>query len=296
MPYVAGLLAMVVLPGSASAARVALPSPALVGASASQDPTPDLGALWRDAQTKLETADYRGAIVDLTRLYELVVQDPEAGALRDRVRLALQEAHVGAYGVDGERDHLVAALDLLDRTLSSLPPGPQNPQRAALTSRRETVQALLDAHQEPEPISEIQPTPEPEPEPEPDVLPEPDPLPEPEPEPMVRVEPRPAHKDPLIVGGAVLVGAGAVGTALLIGGLVSANNAVGQFEDEPEQREDARQSIARGNTLGIVGGTLGGVLTVSGAILLGLGLKKRQSQVAPLVDSTSAGISWSGRF
>jgi len=273
---------------SVAAPRIALAQPATENAA------PDQGTLWRDAQAKLETANYPGAIESLTQLYEQVVHDPEAEALRNRVRMALQEAHVGAYGVDADAEHLVVALDLINRTLEALPTG-EEAQREALSTRRAEVQALLDAHEDPEP--------EPEPEPAPEPVPEPEPEPEPEPLPVQPgPEAPPPDGRPLIIAGGVLAGLGLIGNGLLIGGLVSANNAVSTFETEPQQRADARKDITRGNTLGIVGGALGGAFTVAGAVLITLGVRRRQSTVSPMIDvagvggTQSMGVQWSGRF
>jgi hypothetical protein len=97
----------------------------------------------------------------------------------------------------------------------------------------------------------------------------------------------------------VLTGVGLVGNALLIGGLVSANRAVDTFETDPEGRAQARTDITRGNTIGIVGGALGGAFTVTGAVLIVLGVRKSQGTVAPMLDAQTMqpmGIQWSGRF
>ena len=100
----------------------------------------------------------------------------------------------------------------------------------------------------------------------------------------------------LIIAGAVLAGVGLVGNGLLIGGLVSANNAVDTFETDPELRAAARDDISRGNTIGIIGGVVGGAFTVAGAVLITLGVRRRQSNVSPMVDQGAMGVMWSGRF
>ena len=100
----------------------------------------------------------------------------------------------------------------------------------------------------------------------------------------------------MIIAGAVLAGVGLVGNGLLIGGLVSANRAVNTFETEPQQRADARKDITRGNTIGIVGGAVGGAFTVAGAVLVVLGVRKRQGRVSPMLDTQTMGVQWTGRF
>ncbi|MBL4683652.1 MAG: hypothetical protein JKY37_03605 [Nannocystaceae bacterium] len=104
-----------------------------------------------------------------------------------------------------------------------------------------------------------------------------------------------AGKVLLITGGA-LAGVGIVGGALLIGGLASANKAITRFEIEPDERAAARDDVKRGNRIGIVGGAIGATFTVTGAVLIGLGLRKRGVRLAPTADATSAGMMWFGRF
>jgi hypothetical protein len=94
-----------------------------------------------------------------------------------------------------------------------------------------------------------------------------------------------------------LAGVGLIGNGLLIGGLVSANNAVTTFETEPTQRSGARDDITRGNKIGIAGGVVGGAFTVAGAVLITLGVRRRQTgAVSPMMDTQTMGVQWSGRF
>ena len=274
--------------GVALAAARAQPAPAAEPGPAT---APDLGELWREAQAKLGTSDYAGAIGSLTQLYELVVHDPEAEALRQRVQWALHEAHVGAYGLEHDRAHLEIALDQLDKFAESLPAEDTTRQQEVADARAK-VQALLDAHEDAAP--EPEPTPEPQPQPEPEPAPEPM-APAPVDVPPADPGPDPSSR-PLILGGAVLLGVGAVGTGLLIGGLASASVGVDTFETDPNQREDARGQIRTGNALGIAGGVIAGAFTVSGAVLLGLGLQRRHGRVEPMAWRTGGGLSWSGRF
>jgi hypothetical protein len=87
-----------------------------------------------------------------------------------------------------------------------------------------------------------------------------------------------------------------VGLGLLVGGLASAGAAVGTFEEDPDRRADARDDIARGNALGIAGGVIAGAFTVSGAVLLGIGLQRRRMAVGPSASTSDWGIAWVGRF
>jgi hypothetical protein len=98
----------------------------------------------------------------------------------------------------------------------------------------------------------------------------------------------------------VLTGLGLASAGMLIGGLVSANRGVDTFETVPEQRDDARAQIRRGNAIGIAGGVLSGVFIVSGSILLGLGLRRAgpgtRYSVLPSADPRRIGLALSGQF
>jgi hypothetical protein len=246
----------------------------------------DQGELWRDAQAKLGTSDYAGAIASLTRLYELVVHDPEAAALRQRVQWALHDAHLGAYGLQQDRRHLDLAHDLVGKYLEALPDTDVERREGAQTELAR-IEGMIEAHREPEPDPVPAPVPEPVPEPDPEPAAE---IPEttaPPPDPSAR---------PLIIAGATLAGVGVVGTALLVGGLASANSAVGTFETEPAQRDDARAAIKRGNAIGIAGGVIAGAFTITGAVLLGLGLQRRRATIGPAALRGGPGLVWTGRF
>ena len=86
----------------------------------------------------------------------------------------------------------------------------------------------------------------------------------------------------------------------MAGGLAMGSSA---NDVDPDQSIDDRRSQfdrgRTGNTLAYVGGAVGGALLVTGAVLLGIGLKKRSTgtmAVAPWGGRRSAGVSLGGRF
>jgi hypothetical protein len=267
------------------------PLSARAGAPAPSESAPDLGELWRQSQTKMGTSDYAGAIELLTQIYEQVGLDPDAKALRLRVRWALHEAHVGAYGVDDDPTHLHVARDLVRKYQDEL--GAEDTEQR---DRADAAIADLDAK-----IAAIEVEPDPEPQPEPEPQPDPEPKPEPAPKIAPAPAPPPATNDKgLLIGGAVLAGLGLASAGMLIGGLVSANRGVDTFETDPDRRADARAQIRRGNAIGIAGGVLSGVFIVSGSILLALGLRRSGSgarySVLPSADARRIGLSLAGHF
>ena len=253
-------------------------------------PTEDLGELWRSAQTKLGTSDYAGAIELLTRMYEQVALDPEAKAQRLRVQWALHEAHLGAYSVDADPEHLHVARDLVRKYREELAEE-QTQKREEADASLAKIDAEIAALEEPE---EVVPPPEEVEEPPP----EPEPAPPPEP-------PQPADPPPekpskgFIIGGSVLLGVGAAGAGMLIGGLVSAGRGVDTFETDPAGRDNARDQIRRGNAVGIAGGVLSAVFVVSGSVLLAVGLRRRggtRYSFRTAIGPKSAAVALTRRF
>lgn len=261
--------------------------PSETAAPTAEEPA-DLGELWRQSQVALGTSDYPTAIERLTVIYDRVALDPDSVALRRRVQWSLHEAHLGAFGVDGDPSHLHIAADLLGKYAEDLDEADVEQRERAAASLAE-VEALIAGLPEPEP--EPEPVPEPEPQPQPQPQPEPEPEPEPEPQPARRSDGR-----PLLITGAVFTGLGVAATGMLVGGLVSANRAVTRFEEEPEQRADARSDIRRGNTLGVAGGVMAGAFIVSGAVLLALGIQRGGRGFRASVGRSGIAGSWTTRF
>ena len=231
-------------------------------------PPEDLGELWRAAQTRLGTSDYDGAIELLTRMYEQVALDAEAKAQRLRVQWALHEAHLGAYKVDADPQHLHVARDLVQKYRDDLAEE-QTAKRGeadAALAQIDAEIANLEAVEEPEqtPVESEEPPTEPPP-----------PAPTEPPPPAATPPPAGKPSQGLIIGGSVLLGVGAAGAGMLVGGLVSAGRGIDTFETDPSNRDNARDQIRRGNAVAVAGGVLSAVFVVSGSVLLAIGLRRR---------------------
>ncbi|MCA9713013.1 MAG: hypothetical protein KDK70_44725, partial [Myxococcales bacterium] len=101
----------------------------------------------------------------------------------------------------------------------------------------------------------------------------------------------------LIIAGAVTAGLGAVGLGVMAGGLGMASAAVDRFRTQPEQRAAARLDIKKGNAIAIAGAAAGGALLVSGAVVLGLGLRYRAGRGGSLAAGPGQlGLGWRLRF
>ncbi|HWB73818.1 MAG TPA: hypothetical protein VG755_02660 [Nannocystaceae bacterium] len=269
------VLAIAILPG-----LVATPASAR-SAPAAEDPKSDVGAMWREANAKLATSDYAGAITLLTRVYEEIATDPDARMLRLRVRWALHEAHVGAERVDHDAQHLYVARELLKNGMSDF-----GPDDAELRSRSETALADLDqriatieAEQrdaaEQKRLAEEQAAAEERKR----AAQQHEAAREPPP-------PRPTTREPeiprrgMLIGGGVSAGVGVLGLAILAGGFGSASQAVHTFEVDPEARDAARRGIGRGNAIGIAGAVIAGVGIAVAAVLVPLAFR-RSDRAAP---------------
>ncbi|MCA9653156.1 MAG: hypothetical protein KC501_24800 [Myxococcales bacterium] len=259
----------------------------------------DIGELWQQAQARIDTAKYDEAIEGLDRLYELIALDPDAAALRLRVQWALHRAHLGAHGVDGELEHLLVARDLLEKYREALPPGEVD-QRDEASAALERVQGLIDEQEAREAAEreqaererreqeqrerEQQERAREQQEPGPDELREPPP-------------PRDTSRRGMVIAGAVGSGLGLVGMGVMAGGLGFASRAIDTFKTQPDERVAARDDIRKGNAIAIAGAAAGGVLLVGGAVLLGLGLRRRAATTGSLAAGPGQlGLSWRLRF
>lgn len=275
---------------------LALPHPALAQPAAGQpeeDPAESASlaeakALYQRGRTNFETANYPEAIELWTQAYGLVDDSPQNATIKAALIYNIATAQEKAYDIDTDLAHLRQAEVLLQTYANSVPAlygeGPESDAElekvqgriAQLRSRIEEAEAALPAPDEPVEPDETENPPPPE-------APQPDP-----------------KAKPLIIAGAVTAGLGVAGLGLMAGGLAMGSAA----NDVPEDQalEDRRSQFDRGrtgNTLAYVGGIAGGVLLVSGAVLLGIGLKKRNTgklSAAPWGGRGTAGLSLAGRF
>ena len=278
------------------AAAVALPSVAVaqpsedsaVAGDAQPQSLADAEALYKKGRTSFETANYLEAIELWTEAYGLVDDAPENAAIKAALIYNIAAAQEKAYGIDTDITHLRQAAVLMETYARSVPSlygdGPEG------TAELEKVEArLAELRTRIEEAEAAMPEPE-------DPLPE-DPAPEPQPQP----EPTPDPKaKPLIIAGAVVAGLGLAGVGVMAGGLAM-GSAANDLEDD-QSIEDRRSQFDRGrtgNTLAYVGGIAGGALLVTGAVLMGIGFKKRSAGTmafTPYGGRGTAGVQLSGRF
>ncbi len=245
----------------------------------------DAEALYKRGRASFETANYLEAIELWEEAYGMVADVPENAAIKAALIFNIAAAQEKAYDIDTNLTHLRQAEVLMETYARSVPSlyGDEAEAEAEL----EKIEArLAELRQRIEEAESAVPQTDPAPDPADTVI-----------EPTFEPDPR---AKPLIIAGAVTAGLGVVGLGLMAGGLAmgSSANELGQdvsLEDRRAQFDRGRT----GNTLAYVGGAAGGVLLVTGAVLLGIGLKKRSTgtmAVAPWGGRGTAGVSVAGRF
>ena len=244
-------------------------------------------ALYKRGRTSFETANYLEAIDLWTDAYGLVDDVPENAAIKAALIYNIAAAQEKAYDIDTDITHLRQAEVLLETYAQSVPAlYADGPESAAETQKVEARLAELRTR-----IEEAEAA-----------------LPEPEAATETTVPEDPAPRGPtedpkakpLIIAGAVTAGVGVAGLGLMAGGLAmgSAANDVDTDQSIPDRRSQFDRGRT-GNTLAYVGGAVGGALLVTGALLLGIGLKKRSAgnmAVTPFGGRRTAGLSFAGRF
>lgn len=278
-----------------AAAIVVIPSQ--VRATAPPTDGPSAGELFRDGQARADAADYKGAIIKFEEAFALLPDEEANEGTRNRLRVELVRAHEKAFDIDGDMTHLTKAKVLLEDYRSSLDPGETEnvewadaqhadieEKLAQIRADAEAARAAAEAEQaeeeeEPSPALEISP---------------------PGQTPVDAPPPDPKAGSSLIVAGGILGGLGVGSAIMMAAGLAKANNAVDTFETEPAKREKARNDNQLGNTLGIAGGVAAGVFLTAGAVLIALGVKKKQNNrrtaVAPMINSEQIGAVLRARF
>ncbi|MGH1340012.1 MAG: hypothetical protein ACRBN8_00565 [Nannocystales bacterium] len=276
---------------------LAVPTVALAQPAAPDGVDPDVAApedsgalreaevLYKRGRSSFETANYLEAIDLWEEAYGLIQDVPENAAIKAALIYNIAAAQEKAYDIDTDITHLRQAAVLMETYARSVPAlyGDEDEAQVELDKIDKRMAELRQRIEEAESGSEVAPT-EPQPE-HPDI------------EPTFKPDPR---AKPLIIAGAVTAGVGVVGLGLMAGGL-SMGSSANELGDDVSL-EDRREQFDRGrlgNTLAYVGGAAGGVFLVTGAVLLGIGLKKRSAgtmAVTPWGGRGTAGMSVGGRF
>ncbi len=279
-------LGSVVIPGRVLAAPAATPPAA---EAPSSDPAIDRARdLYREGEDRFATADYLKAIELWTEAFESVPDTTDAARVKALLIYNLATAHEKAFEITGDISHLRQAKVLMESyaaDLATLVPDETAAaeERARLTERLNGIVAAIESHER-ERARERKarggsaaPTTD------------------------RGADPR---RSKVLVGtGAGLLGLGVAGLAVMTGGLVMgrrANDISGLAPEDIAGRRDRFDRGRVGNGMAIGGGVAGGVLLVTGAVLLGVGLAGRKADArtawAPLLGPRTAGLAVAGRF
>jgi hypothetical protein len=238
---------------------------------APSDPDAEARALFEDGQAKYDTHDYDGAIDAFTAAYARAEQIEDA-AVRDealaRLGFNLARAHVSAFDIDNDDEHLVLARRLLadfrgyERELGRDPDNDTDVQRLeAELAERERQRSEA-------------------------VAPESD-----------KVAPEPTKRDrKRRAAGISLLGLGGTFGVVAVAGAIMGAQAKSEFESVTtgDARRDAQTLGRTGDVLFGVSIGLAALSAVTGATLLGLSAKSKRGQVT--ARATFGGLVIEGAF
>lgn len=250
---------------------------------------PSVEELYTQGQEKFDAGDYGGAGDLWAEAVRALPENPDNSATRQTIMNLAVDAYVRAYRGDKTRGHVDKAKTLLDEYEASLEAsgGALGSEIASEKQKVEDILAELAAAEQPED------EPDPEPDPEPDTGGDD----------TVFVDEKPGRG--MVIGGAVMLGVGAAGLGLMIGGLVGGGSAQKAFEASAPgstERADIQKRGQTMNVLAITGGVVGGVFLSAGVALLIVGLKRNKDarlqnvMVLPEVGPDYAGVGASLRF
>jgi hypothetical protein len=243
-------------------------------------------------QEKFDAEEYGEAGDAWAKAVRLLPEDKKNGSTRQTlVNLAL-DAYLRAYRAKDDRAFVDAAKTLLDDYEASLQEakGTVELTPEIADAKQKIDDALADIKAKEEEAARLAAEANKDPEPEP----------EPEPEPDKGMKPGTG----LIIGGAVLLGLGAGGIGLAVGGAVGSNNSQKEYDSltpgTPE-RTAAQKKGETMNALAITGAVIAPLFIGAGVALLILGIKKNKktagnAMLVPTFGPDYAGVGFTGRF
>ncbi len=243
-------------------------------------------ALYEAGKAHFATADYLGAIEQWTAAFQLVPDEAEAARIKALLIYNIATARENAYDISGDLSHLRQAKVLMENYAASIPAlygdGPEaEDERAKITQRLNDIAARISAAERKQARAG-----------------------------GGRNDDGPDDRDDAAGRGTALIGSGAAllvvgvgGLAMMGGGLAMgkrANDLGGIAPDDIAARRDQFDRGRTGNSLAIAGGVVGGLFAVTGAVLLGVGVSRRQAGKkhawTPVAAPGFAGLALRGRF
>lgn len=287
------LLSVSCLVASLGLPRVAAAGPATAPEAAEPDAElRQAQELYDRGKVKFDTTHYDEAIDLWTQAYGILSDTPENAPIKAAIIFNLATAQERAFAIDKDVTHLRRALVLMEQYARSIPDlyddGEEAEQETArIEERLAEVRAKLE---EAEATGDVPPETTPTDDPPRDPTPPQD---RPPPDGKARA---------FVIAGATLTGVGVLGLGVMAGGLAigRASNDISDLDPtDLEARRDRFDRGRAGNVMAYVSGALGGAALVTGAVLLGVGLKRRNASktaVAPALAPGLAGMTLRGAF
>ncbi|MFO7563229.1 MAG: hypothetical protein R6X02_11345 [Enhygromyxa sp.] len=248
---------------------------------------PTVEELYTQGQEKFDAGEYGDAGALWAQAVRLLPENKNNSATRQTIMNLALDAYLRAYRIDDERSHIDDAKALLDEYEATLE-GTDVQLSPEIASEKGKIEGILAE------LAAAEAEPEVEPEVEPPIEPIVDPMPV--------GNDRPGNG--LVFGGAAMLGVGAVGIGLMLGGVIGGLRVQTEFnatEPDSEEREDLRKRGKTMNALAITGGVVAPIFIGAGAALLVIGLRKNKQarssvMVLPEAGPGYAGFGVSGRF
>lgn len=256
------------------------------GDAAAREPSSaaeDTRALFERAASQYETSQYKEAVTTYTEAFQLS-RSIEDEALRAQVQAAiffnLARAHSKAYVLDESKDHLLKAVDLLEKYLAQTADlADESDAEELLEQTKAELDRLEQREREQRSTEGLFGAPPP----------------------AVRPGDNTSQgKRGLRIGGSSLVGLGVAAGGLAVGGAALASQAEGEYAEGPSraERDAASQRGSTANAMVLAGSVSAGVLVTVGVALLVAGRKRPKAAPTPSawLSPSGAGVSIGGSF
>ncbi len=252
---------------------------------------PTVEELYTQGQEKFDAGDYGDAGDLWGQAVRLLPENEDNSATRQTIMNLALDAYLRAYRADeDDRSHIDDAKALLDEYEAALE-GTGVELGAEIASEKgkiEDILAELEAEAEAAAAAASQ-------------------QPEEEPPEDTNTEPLPVGNDRpgqgLVIGGTAMLGVGAVGIALMLGGVIGGLRAQTAFDtaDDALDKENARKRGTTMNALAITGGVVAPIFIGAGVALVIIGLRKNKAarngaMLLPQAGPNYVGLGIHGHF
>lgn len=274
---------------ASAGAEAPAPDASATASAAGEDPDDPLvraRALYDSGEALFATADFLGAIADWTEAFKIVPDSTDAARIKALLIYNIATARERAHEITGDVAHLRQAKVLLEGYASSIPalfgdtPAAAD-ERTKVTERLNAITRAIQAADSAKRRDRNGGARD---------------------ERASDDEGKKGGRKALLGGGAAALVLGVGGLGMMAGGLAMGKNANDLGGLEPDDIDGRREQFNRGRTgnrLAVAGGILGGVFTITGAVLVGVGASRKPASGVSFVPSFGrrfAGVGLSGRF